>query len=213
MKLFVWDFHGTLEKGNENAVLEMSNTVLNQHGFVEQFTEDQCRFLYGKKWYEYFEHLLPHLPNKKHIELQNDCFSFSLSHPEIIAKYIKVSNHALEVLEQIQQKHDQILVSNTKPESLIVFMDSVGISHFFPSGKAFATDAHSVSGTKKDIVMDYIEKSNFDEIITIGDSPSDIELGKAFGAKTFLYTHSGIDFKDCAADYKIRDLRDVLAVI
>ncbi len=55
MKLFVWDFHGTLEKGNEYAVLEMSNIILEKHGHKERFTELQCRELYGKKWYEFFE--------------------------------------------------------------------------------------------------------------------------------------------------------------
>lgn len=213
MKLFVWDFHGTLEKGNEYAVLEMSNIVLEKHGYVEKFSELQCRELYGRKWYEYFEYLLPGEPNLKHLELQEDCFAYSIAHPEMISKYIKLVDHALEVLESIAAKHDQILISNTKPASLKVFMKSVGILHVFPKGKAFATDSHVKNKSKQDVLKKYLIANNFEEVITIGDSPGDIELGKAIGAKTFLYTHPGQTFKDCEPHFKINDLREILKVV
>ena len=66
MKLFVWDFHGTLEKGNELAVLEISNLILKKHDYKERFLESQCRELYGEKWFEYFEYLLPNEPKTIH---------------------------------------------------------------------------------------------------------------------------------------------------
>jgi len=31
-KLFVWDFHGVLEKDNEQAVIQISNDVLKELG-------------------------------------------------------------------------------------------------------------------------------------------------------------------------------------
>ncbi|MBP9782031.1 HAD family hydrolase [Candidatus Woesebacteria bacterium] len=213
MKLFVWDFHGTLEKGNENAVLEMSNFVLEKHGYKQRLLESQCRELYGKKWYEYFEYLLPDESNATHLALQEDCFSFSIAHPEIIVKYISLVDHALEVLEAIKEKHDQILISNTKPASLAVFTQSVGVSHIFPNGKSFATDSHAKNKTKKDVLRKYLSRNIFEEVITIGDSPGDVELGAVFGAKTFLYTHPGQAFKDCEPYFKINDLREVLKVM
>jgi phosphoglycolate phosphatase-like HAD superfamily hydrolase len=213
MKLFVWDFHGTLEKGNEYAVLEMSNVVLEKHGYKEKFSESLCRELYGKKWYEFFEYLLPDEPNSKHLELQEDCFSFSIEHPEIIARYIKLVDHALEVLESIGEKHDQILISNTKPASLRVFIKSVGISHIFTNGKAFATDSHIKNKTKHDVLKKYLLKNSFEEVVAIGDSPGDIELGKAIGAKTYLYAHHGQEFKNCNPHFKINDLREVLKAV
>lgn len=54
MKLFVWDFHGVLEQGNEDAVLVISNQILHNFGYTEQFTPAQNRQLYGRKWYEYY---------------------------------------------------------------------------------------------------------------------------------------------------------------
>lgn len=210
MKLFVWDFHGTLERGNEIAALEMSNIILEKHGYEERFTESQCQELYGKKWREYFEHLLPQETSEKHSELQEACFSFSMEHPEIILRHIRPVDHSHEVLEAVGRNHDQILISHTKPASLSVFMEAVGITRFFPKGKAFATDAHTKFGTKFDAFNEYNHSKDFDEIIVVGDSTNDVLLGKNIGAKTFLYSHPGQPFKDCDPDHRINDLREVL---
>ncbi len=213
MKLFIWDFHGTLEQGNELAVLEMSNTVLEKNGFKERFTIEKCQNLYGKKWHEYFEHLLPNqLPNL-HLKLQRECFAFSIANPQIIAKYIKPVNYSLEVLESIKKENDQILVSNTKPKSLKIFMESVGITHIFPKGKAFATNSHIKHKSKLEIVKKYLYAKDYHEIITIGDSPEDVEFGLKIGAKTFLYTHPGQAFKSSNPHYKINDLREILKFV
>lgn len=47
-KLFVWDFHGTLEKGNEFAAIEMSNLALAQLGFHQRFGTHHATELYGR---------------------------------------------------------------------------------------------------------------------------------------------------------------------
>ena len=79
MKLFVWDLHGTLEQGNERAVIEMSNKILEAFGYSQRFNEDHIFELYGLKWHQYFEHLLPCEPADRHFELQAACFEFSNS--------------------------------------------------------------------------------------------------------------------------------------
>lgn len=213
MKLFVWDFHGTLERGNEMAALEMSNIILEKHGYEERFTENQCRELYGKKWREYFEALLPYETSERHSELQEACFSFSMEHPEIIIKHIRLVDHSHEVLEAVGRKHDQILISHTKPTSLPVFMDAVGVTRFFPDSKAFATDAHTKYGTKFEALSGYLQGKVFDQIIVVGDSANDVLLGKKIGAITFLYSHPGQPFKNCEPDHRINDLRAVLREI
>jgi phosphoglycolate phosphatase-like HAD superfamily hydrolase len=192
------------------AALQMSNLILEQKGYQERFTEAQCRELYGKKWREYFEALLPYESSERHSELQEACFSFSMAHPEIIIKYIRPVDHSHEVLEAVGRKHDQILISHTKPTSLPVFMEAVGITRFFSKGKAFATDAHSKYGTKFEAFEGYQRSKKFDEIIVVGDSANDVLLGKKIGAKTFLYSHPGQPFKPCEPDHRINDLREVL---
>ena len=214
MKLFVWDFHGTLEKGNDDAVWEINNHVLATHGYKERFTKEECYKLAGIKWYLYFEFLLPHQSHYTHLKLQKDCFEFSNSHPEIISQYIELTDNALEILNKIQQTHDQILISNTKPDSLSMFMNLVNIVEYFPNNKYFATDAHSHNNSKELVLKNYLRTQQvYDQIITIGDSLGDIELGKSVNALTIQYTHSFRKFVNHQADIKINNLRDILQYI
>ncbi len=211
-KLFIWDFHGTLEQGNEYAVRAMTNIILQRHGYAERLSGAQCRTLYGKKWSDYFAALLPDEPPAVHAALQAACFAFSAEHPEIITGHIRPAPYARVVLETIQQrKHEQVLVSNTKPESLAVFIHAVGLDHIFPPHKAFAADAHINNRTKYDTIRPFLAAHRFSATVTIGDSAGDVALGKMIGAITYLYAPSSDAFKPAEnPDYRITDLRAVL---
>ncbi len=111
------------------------------------------------------------------------------------------------------RKHDQILISNTKPESLEIFTRAINIHKYFDDGKAFATDAHVYNKTKNDVLSSYLKEKNFDELFSVGDSPSDIELGRHFGAKTVLYAHESRDIKVAKADFTIRDLFELVDIV
>ncbi len=217
MKLFVWDFHGVLEKGNEGAVLEVSNTVLANFGYSERFTLEDCHRLYGKRWVEYFQDLLPEEDSKKLLELQESCFAMGITCPEIVARHIKPNDYSHEVLEAVSKKHSQILISNTNPESLIIFLDSVGVTPYFPNGTSFAIDNHRVrqQRTKQGALNDFVASAGqeFESIITIGDSPADMEIVRPFKGVSYLYSHPGRPFRDCKSDYKINSLREILKEI
>lgn len=214
-KLFIWDFHGTLEKGNDSAVLEITNRALESSNLTRRMTAAEAELLAGKRWHEYFAFLLPELPHSAHLTLQSQCISISQKHPEITAKYIQINAHAIEVLETIKSSHHtQILVSNTQPHSLDQFLKAVQIEHFFPSTHRVGVDNHTQKDlTKKKWLTSFLMDNQYDGgIISIGDSPADIELiechPKGVG---YLYSyperpHRNVTFK-C---HKITSLKDVL---
>lgn len=212
MKLFVWDFHGVLEKGNEIATIEVSNQVLENLNYKERFSVEDINMLYGLKWFEYFQYLLPNESLEKHMELQERCFANS-NNSKIIKKYIKRNDYSSLVLKKIREKHTQILISNTRMESIDFFTKIVGIEKYFHD--IFAADAHSKNQktTKVSILKEFLKDNNFEEIVIIGDSPGDMELVKVGGGKTYLYCHPGRNFKECEAMFKIQDLREVLREI
>ena len=212
MKLFVWDFHGTLEKGNEIAAWEISNLALAFLGYHQRFTKSDCLLLYGKKWYEYFETLLPDEPQERHLQLQEVAFRISLEKPRIIASHIRPNDHAHAVLTAIAAAHQQIIISHTIPLSLNLFIEAVDMKHYFPEGFVFAANAHGreVKRTKQQVLQEFLLDKKYDDIVIIGDSPQDLNLALVNGGVTYLYAHPGKPFRDCPADYKIRDLREVL---
>lgn len=211
MKLFVWDFHGVMEKGTEGAVLEISNKILERFDYSQRFTKENIARLYGLRWFEYFKYLLPQEPHKRHLALQKHCFEMSINNLEIIAKHVRPSDHIHEVLDEINRKHCQILISNTDPESLKIFLDTVEITHYFPRDRIFSADSHrNLARTKKDILKEFVKDKKFEKIIVIGDTQEDVDLASFVGGTSYLYSHLGKPFKKCNADYKIHDLRMLL---
>lgn len=212
MKLFVWDFHGVLEKDNDLAVLDISNQVLEQAGYVERFSKEDNRQFYGLKWFQYFERLLPDLTNEQHLVLQAACFKFAEKNLHILAKHIKPSDHSLAVLKAINDVgHDQIILSNTRPHDLLWFVDTVGIANYFPKEKVIGVNAHQKYGVKKDALEHYLEGKQFGKIIIIGDSEDDMKLQEAAGGTTYYYNHPHVKpLNTIEADYVIKDLREIL---
>lgn len=212
MKLFVWDFHGTLEKDNEGAVLEISNKVLKKLGYKQRLTQKDNFMLYGKKWSDYFAYLLPNEREETHFFIQQKCIEYEGKHPEIIKGLIKPNDYAHEVLSKIKKVHKQILVSNMSDVGLKRFMSAVNMRKYFPKDSMFATNSYKkqIKLTKREVLTNYLKGKKFNKVITIGDTKVDVEMGKAVGATTYLYVHPGREFVNIDADYKIRDLREVL---
>lgn len=212
MKLFVWDFHGVLEKDNDLAVLDISNQVLAQAGYKEQFSDEDNKKFYGLKWYEYFERLLPTLRHEEHLALQAACFTFAENHLEVLAKHIKPNDHAIDVLKAIYEAgHDQIILSNTRPNDLLWFVDAVSIKPYFSDEKIIGVNAHEKHGNKQEALKDYLQDKNFDEIVHIGDSESDMKLKEVDGGITYFYNHPHIVPQEkVVADRVINDLLEVL---
>jgi phosphoglycolate phosphatase-like HAD superfamily hydrolase len=212
MKLFVWDFHGVLEKDNEKAVIDISNQVLAQSGFKERFTEEDNEKFYGLKWYQYFERLLPNLTKDECLELQAKCFKFSENNLDVLAMHIKPNDNVTEVLTAIaRSKNQQIVISNTRQADLIWFLEIIGIKQFFDNKDIIGVNAHQAHNTKAEALKSFLKNTHFDKIIVIGDTEDDLILGKGVGAVTYYYKHAHRQHSATKyADHTINDLRFVL---
>lgn len=212
-KLYVFDFHGVLEKGTENALREVSNLALKPKGYNYEMTSDDSLKYYGLKWGEIFEKML-NISKYEADELFNECKKIDDLNPGIIAKYTFQNDNASSALDKIiSHNDDYILISNTRPEALCIFIKSAGLEKYFNQFNTFAVNKHE-SGqelTKELVLKKYLEGKEYALIKIIGDSPSDIELKKVSpkNSITFLYTHPWLNFKECESDYKIRNLMDI----
>ena len=216
MKLFIWDLHGTLEEGNERAVIVLSNQVLRRFGYSQRFGEQHIRDLYGLKWYQYFESLLPNVDHQLHLQLQSACFelSNSLDGIKTISRHMRPSLHSLEVLEAIDMRHKQVLISNTVPESIPIFVEALGMDSYFDRTNAFAVDNHSNESrrSKLDVLTEYVKDKTFDDYVVIGDSESDMILAEAIRGKGYLYAHSGLAHRSIKG-VPINDLSEILVEV
>ncbi len=213
MRLFVWDFHGVLEKDNEKAVIDISNRVLAAAGYEQRFTDEDNERFYGLKWYEYFERLLPDLPGPEHLKLQAACFKMAEDDLSLLSKHVKPNDHAPEVLKEIANAgHQQIVVSNSRQSDLVWFLNTVGLRQFFDDEHIIGVNAHQTHKTKAEALKNHLKRTKFDKIIVIGDSEDDLRLGRAVHATTYFYKHPHRRHEDTkSADHEIKDLRQVLS--
>lgn len=210
MKLFVWDLHGVLESGNEAALLEQLNSVLEMDGYSERFGEKDVDSCYGLKLHEYFSYILPRLGLEECLKLSELFNDFSFSNPQIISSHIRPTDFSYDVLSRIAKNAYQILVSNADAKSVKFFLGLLKMGGgYFREVLAVGDYVNGVS--KKDVFSRFMAGKDFESIVTIGDSPSDMELKKVSpNSVSYLYAHPGRAFRECKADYRIRDLREVL---
>lgn len=214
MKLFVWDFHGVLEKGNEDALIEITNLALKQEGYERRMSLAEAEFLAGRCWIEYFAYLLPDARREELLKLYSIGYELTQKHPEIITRSVRLNDHAEEVLHTIRSlEYTQVLISNTQPDVLDFFVRHVGIEGYFPLSHRFGVDRQgSQSVTKQECLKEFIKEKHFPKgMVTIGDSPNDMTLmhlhPKGIG---YLYSHPGRVHRPAESHYKINDLRCIL---
>lgn len=211
--LFVWDFHGVLEKDNVYAVKEVCDRVFKKFEIKKCVTIDKIKSLYGLKWANFYKNILLNTDDKTILEMVNYSIEIGVNAAK---KHIKPMDGAKHVLKKIKEKnHENIIISNTKPEPLNSFVDFVGISELID--KCIGADAHDPKTkspkTKSKILRDYLEKNEFKKIIVIGDTEDDIKAGLDNNATTYLFSTDKKRTSITKAHNIISDLREILKEI
>lgn len=218
--LFVWDFHGTLEKDNVYAVKEIIDKVLESFKINKTISLEETVEYYGLSWVDYFHFLYPQGSLEFWKEMKEKARYIQRKY-KLVEKYIKPADYAEYTLKEIKAKgHNSIVLSNSAPKWIKHFVSLVKLKKYVD--EIFGLDLHDIVREGKDIsdmkynlLQKYIKKNKFDKIIKIGDRDSDIKAGQMIGATTYYVKNkfnknNKIEIK---ADYIITDLREVLKEI
>jgi phosphoglycolate phosphatase-like HAD superfamily hydrolase len=208
--LFVWDFHGVLEKGNEYALQEVINQVLEEFKFKRRAAIEEILLLAGKSWKDHYRHFLPGVSDEILSSMANR--SNELGMPAA-KKFTRPNDFAADVLSQITGHGSKsIVISHTQKDAVKFFTDLVGITEFVDAH--FATDLQDNNSTiaeaKIAAINKYMKGRNFDKIVFVGDSEHDIEAGLSVGAVTYLFSTDMKRASRTKAHHVISDLREVL---
>ena len=219
--LFVWDLHGTLEKGNVNAVKELINLVLKESGIEKEITVQDALNWYGLSWFDYFKLTVPEGNQKIWKSMVDKVLSLQQRGWEIIKKHIKLRDFAEDVLMTIKKKgHQNILLSNTGPEHIRMFTDLLNITQYFDDIIGVDTNHNSrlgreVDDNKSRALAKFLRNKKYEKIVLIGDKESDIKTGKSCGAITYLFLDQKLfkEYPSTEADYTISNLKEALREI
>jgi phosphoglycolate phosphatase-like HAD superfamily hydrolase len=199
-----------METGNDEAVREYTNAILKKNSYARRLTVREAALLTGRPWWEYFSHLLPDESRSAWRSLEKECVEMVAARPDIVARHIKPNYCVHEVLQKIAGAgHDQIIISNSHPEAIPMFLDTISIRDFFPDGKAFGIATNGTMRTKKQALDDFVQGKPYSAIVAIGDNSFDM-----IGTVNYLYAHDGREHKACDIPHiKIRSLSTVLREI
>lgn len=217
--LFVWDFHGVLEKGNDQAVQEVCNKILSELGHPKEITIQEVRNLYGARWSDYFNYLLPDFP----CEI-DWCVRRALEIGRGVAVYhIQANDYAADVLMSIQGAgHHNIVVSTSTPKDVKWFVEVVGLERYIdccvgidPYRKHHQGAEFDRVGEKAKAIQSYLQQRDcyFNKVVMVGDTEEDMKAGSLCGAITYRYMSQRSCYTVTCADYVIYDLREVLREI
>ncbi len=210
MDLIVWDLHGVMEVGNELSVMEFSNRVLEGGVTDKRFTLKDIHELYGLPWYQYFQQLVPSLPEHVCLQLQAEAVALGHANFDLVRKNMNPTEGLHKTLIAIENAgHEQIVISNTDNLGLPKFLDILGIRHLFPEERAFATE-----GSSKPLeLLSYLEGKRFDNIVIIDDSQGGVDLARGVDGVSVLYVHPEFSPRVKGEDYftdSFKGLRDIV---
>lgn len=212
-KLFAWDFHGTLEQGTDVGFTQILRVLSKEYLIVKRIELVEVRKLFGSSIMDFLHYFFPGFDDKTYNLMRSRIAE--VQNQEHIARYIKPSPHATQVLKKIKSLgHKNIVVSNSHPRHIGHFLDAIGIGTLFD--EIFAIDRHysgirfNPAAQKAKSIKSFADKNGIDKIIVIGDAQTDIEAGHKVGAITIQYIRTGFPKVKTRAHYKITDLRDVL---
>lgn len=219
--LFVWDFHGVLEKDNVYAVRDLCNLVLNDFGFDRIVSLEEAAEYYGLSWLDFFKLILPQGDYKLWNQMVKRVLTLRERGWIIIKKYIKAREFAEYVLQEIKNNnHSNILLTNSSSEHAKRFTHFINLTSYLDDIKGIdynwsCKPNQELHNLKGHLLLDFIKGKDYRKIIIIGDRESDIMAGKMCGAITYLFVDTKLrkQLIETKADYIISDLRQVLKEI
>lgn len=143
-------------------------------------------------------------------------------HPHYERQAIKVRTRAYtkRVLEWLKSKKiNSIIFSNHTEEPLKKQLKRLKIEQYFTVVLANSHIEAAFKGrSKKDKLENYLKENNFsiEEVLIVGDTVEEIEIGKQLGITTVAITHGNCSIsrlKKAKPDFLISNLKQVIEII
>lgn len=187
-KLILWDIDGTLIRTNRAGIAALVRAFAQVHGREPDMASIEVsgrtdRWIIARMLEA---HGITPSPENTHTILEG---YLQLLHGEIAARPGRVLPGIVELLETLHQRDDvvQALLTGNVERGARIKLEHFRVWHYFAFG-AFGDDSalrndlgpHALRRARERHAIDFAPEHTF----VIGDTPHDIECGKAIGART-----------------------------
>jgi len=136
------------------------------------------------------------------------------------AAKIRGRKYAKEVLKWLYKNNiDSVILSNHTVVGITYQLERLGMKNYIKKLLANAIlDSTLKARNKQEKLIDYIKSNKFkkSEVVIIGDSPEEIEIGKKLGIKTIAITggyYSTSRLRNSNPDFLINNLKELIGII
>ena len=227
MKIFIWDFHDTLEVGTLDVITEIANTLLERNGSSKRYSVEKMAALPSFSWETFFASHLPDLSPEQIKNVASSAYDTN-KFGHLGLKYSRPRFGAKELLQEIKSLgHINVVISNSRPDNLTTYIEQVGLGDFIDS--YIGVDDGKIA-SKSDVIKRKVAAANQilasympDSVYSVGDSESDLQMARAIGADRFFWIGSESSttlhqekYKDIANDtitfiHNLEPIREVLS--
>lgn len=204
-----WDFHGVLEKDNELAVQSVMNAVLATFGYDKQVSVDFVLAMYGYHWKDLYKKVVSDAGDEALNSMVEESERIGVEHAR---RHIKPREGSHETLYLLAKKgYYNVLLSNTTPERLEQFVDSVGLGGLFT--EIIGVENHTnIVDYKCSKIEDFCQRKQLSRKIVVDDSHLGIEVGKRVSATIVHFLSHDLE-KHPDAQYGIKNLKELLLIL
>ena len=129
-KLFIWDFHGTLEIGTLDVLTGIANNLLQENGSNKKYSTKEFAELESFSWRTFFASNLPNLDPKQISAIAEEAYN-EKRFGKLIEQYSRPNDGTLDLLKRIKEDGGiNIIVSNSRQDKLGFYISHIGIEHF-----------------------------------------------------------------------------------
>ena len=206
----LFDLDGTLAD-TEEPIQMTYRELYKRHDKEENFTDEIATEVLGPGLKEMFRKLFPNL------DADELFVEYKKINNELLPKYIKPMPNAIEVLKSLKEQNYNIGVVTTRThDSALNCLELSGLKDYIDEIVGIDDVKNSKPAIDPFIKIIDDNKWNKDDIIMIGDSISDIDGGKNYGAYTIAYLFNAnktAKVLDSKPNKSIENLSDLLEIV
>lgn len=210
MKTVILDFDGTIADTRSLIVTTMQQTIAKL-GLPER-TEDQCAEMIGLPLRQSFADLIPMDDTMADAcdKTYREFFSVN-NKPGTVKPFPNV----IDTIKEMYAMGIIIAIASSRGrDTLEAFLQEMGLSNYI----SYVVSAQDVKNAKPapdmvEVVLSHTEE-NLDEVLMVGDTVFDIDMGTNAGVKTCGVTYgNGKEEELQSADYLINDFKELLDIV
>ncbi|MCK4918619.1 MAG: HAD hydrolase-like protein [Candidatus Pacebacteria bacterium] len=205
-KVFIWDFHGTLETGTIYILTEIANILLKENGSKKQYSPLEISSISGFSWNVFFKSNFPNFSEKKIQNIVESVYN-EKKFKTINQKYSKPNNNAKSLLRTIKECGGiNIVVSYSRQNKLKKYISQIGLEELID--EYHGVDDNTLK-SKQDIlkkkslsIKSILKKYPGYKTYAVGDTGEDFNAARISGIDKFFWLLSKDDKKTKQQLYK-----------